>query len=338
MIPEQQASNVPSERLAGAADVALKRMDATVSRTGRQSRPRPWRNHTVGPEFAYSGKNVLVPLWCLARYNQNRPAGLAKVLGGALHRKWSVAMSSPTITLNSISHEVGRSQFRRLVLDDVSWAIRPRTRVVVLGPRNSGAAALLEIIAGLTLPTKGWVDRQAVVSMPAGGLWRYARHDTTRQLISRLSLVYSVDPKEVVDFVVGALERNDFMDIQTRLLPVALRHQISMILTYAFPCDFYLFSNASVGGGDQKFQIVCQRAFELRSRRAGIIMTTNSAKSARRLDTDMMGALVHQGQLTLYRKLSDAITVFESLPPEQHQPEEQLRADDPQPYYEEEVF
>jgi len=30
--------------------------------------------------------------------------------------------------------------------------------------------------------------------------------------------------------------------------------------------------------------------------------------------------------------------VFESLPPEEQPPEEQLRTDDPQPYYEEEVF
>lgn len=273
-----------------------------------------------------------------APYDARGSAGLGKQLDAALHRKCSVAMSSPTITLNSISHEVGRRHFRRPVLEDVNWVIRARTRVVILGARTSGAPALLEIIAGMTLPTKGWIDRQAVVSMPAGGLWRYARHDTTRQLISRLSLVYSVDPKAVVDFVAGALERDDFLDIPTRMLPVALRHQISMILTYAFPCDFYLFSNASVGGGDQKFQAVCQKAFELRSRQAGIIMTTNSGRSARRLDPDMMGALVHQGQLTLYRKLSDAITVFESLPPEEQPPEEQLRTDDPQPYYEEEVF
>ena len=247
-------------------------------------------------------------------------------------------MSSPTITLNSVSHETGRKQFKRLVLEDVNWLIKPRTRVVILGPRNSGASALLEIIAGLTLPTSGWVDRRAIVSVPGGGLLRYSRHDTTRQLISRLSLVYDVDPKEIVEFVTSALERSDLLDIPTRQVPVALRQQVSTALTYAFPCDFYLFSSASVGGGEQRFQAFCQRAFELRSRHAGIIMTTNSGKSARRFGNDMLGALVHQGQLTLYRRLSDAITVFESLPPEDAHPEELLPPDNPPPYYEEEFF
>ncbi len=244
-------------------------------------------------------------------------------------------MDSPTITFNSVSKEIGRRVFKKLVLEDVNWTLEARSRVVILGPRNSGASALVQLIAGMELPTSGWIDRRAVVSIP-GGLLRYSRHETMRQLISRLSEVYSVDPKQIADFTIAALKRRDFMDTPTRMLPVTLRQQASRVLTYAFPCDFYVFNNVSTGvGGDERFQAFCQRAFDLRSKQAGIVMLSNSGKAARKFGDEMMGALVHQRRLTIYRKLSDAIAVFESLPPEESVAEEELNAERPTPEEEE---
>ena len=243
-------------------------------------------------------------------------------------------MYSPTITFNSVSKEIGKRRFKRLVLEDVNWTIEARSRVVILGPRNSGASALLQLIAGMELPTTGWIDRRAVSSVP-GGLLRYSRHESMRQLITRLSQVYRVDPKEVAAFMAKALDRQDLLDTPTRLLPVVIKQQVSKALTYAFPCDFYVMNNASIGIGDDRFQTFCQRAFDLRSKQAGVIMLSNSGKSARKFGDEMMGALVHQRRLTLYKRLSDAIAVFESLPAEETADEEELYADRTMPEEEE---
>lgn len=45
-----------------------------------------------------------------------------------------------------------------------------------------------------------------------------------------------------------------------------------------------------------------------------------SGKAARQLDPEMLGAVVYDGNLTLYKKLTDAITVIESLPMEETNP------------------
>jgi capsular polysaccharide transport system ATP-binding protein len=244
-------------------------------------------------------------------------------------------VDSPTITFNSVSKEIGRRLFKKLVLEEVNWTLQARSRIVILGPRNSGASALVQLIAGMELPTTGWIDRRAIVSVP-GGLLRYARRETMRQLIARLSQIYSVDPKQVADFMIAALQRRDILDTPIRLLPVTLRQQVSRVLTYAFPCDFYVFNNVSTGaGGDERFQAFCQRAFDQRSKQAGIVMLSNSSKAARKFGDEMMGALVHQRRLTVYRKLSDAIAVFESLPPEESVAEEELNAERPLPEEEE---
>lgn len=222
------------------------------------------------------------------------------------------------ITLNSVSYSVGKARFARVLLQEVNWAIKPKQRIVILGHTASGARALLDIIGGVTFPSSGWIDRRARVSIP-GGVFRYAkRGDTTYQLICRISQLYRVDVKDVIAFLIEALRSHDFLAQQPRSLPGALRQQLTSALVYAFPFDFYLFQGTSLGGGsDSRFRTFCERAFELRTEHAGVIMMASSAKIARRISGEMIGALVYRGNLTLYRKLSDAIAVFESLPPEE---------------------
>lgn len=141
---------------------------------------------------------------------------------------------------------------------------------------------------------------------------------TTHQLVERLSQLYGVDPKDVTEFIAQGMDRRDIFDVSPRMLPVQLRKQLTTILTYAFPQDFYLFWHSPVPLGEGRFQTFCQRAYELRSRQAGVIVTTSSSRIARSLGNDMMGALIYHGRFTLYNSLVDAIAVFDSLPPEHH--------------------
>lgn len=220
------------------------------------------------------------------------------------------------IVLNSISKVTGRKRFRRVLLEDVNWVIRPRTKVVILGDRHSGAQALLNIIGGVMLPSVGWVERQGTTSIP-GGLLRYTRQDTTYQLIARLSRLYRVDAKEICEFIMLGVGRRDILNVHPRSLPGQIRQQMSILLNLAFPFDFYLLESTSIGAGpDRRFQAFCEKVFELRSKQAGIIMMASSGKTARRVSGEMMGALVYRGNVTLYQRLADAITVFDSLPPE----------------------
>ncbi|MCW5737417.1 MAG: hypothetical protein KIS73_25050 [Enhydrobacter sp.] len=220
------------------------------------------------------------------------------------------------IILNSVSKTVGTGELKRTVLEDVTWQIPPRTRVVILGQAHSGASELLEIIGGMAIPTMGWIERRATVSVPYG-LLRYANRNTTRQLIQRLSHLYRTNVDDVTAFTTEGMGRSDVLDVSPRSLPRRMRQQLNVILVYAFPCDFYLFSNIPGAPGEPKIQAFYDRALELRSQQAGIIFRTGSGRAARRLDPTMMGAVVHNGKFTLYRRLGDAIAVFESLPPEE---------------------
>lgn len=227
------------------------------------------------------------------------------------------------IVLNSVSKEIGRGTFRRLVVDNVTWTIPRRAQIAIFGHRGAGVSQLLEIIAGTSLPTTGWVKRQGKTSLPSGYL-RFAGFGTARALIDRLSMLYNADPREVAEFVEVGLQSRQVLDVPVRRLPAAVRKQLNFILIYAVPCDMYLFDGNIVGGGNPAFRTFCQRAFNLRRKEAGMIVTVNSSHAASILDKSMAGAILYRAQLTLYEHLSDAMAVFDSLPPEEAIPNQAL--------------
>ncbi len=238
------------------------------------------------------------------------------------------------IILNSVSKEIGRGAFRRLVVDDVTWTIPRRAQIAILGHRGAGVSQLLEIIAGTSLPTKGWVKRQATTSLPSGYL-RFAGFGTVRTLIDRLSILYNADPRELAEFVETGLQNRQALDVPVRRLPAVLRRQLNFVLLYAVPCEIYLFDGGIVGGGNEEFRAFCQKAFETRRREAGMIVAVSSTRAAATFDKSMGGAILYRAKLTLYRHLSDAMMVFDSLPPEEALPTQALAAEPRDPEEEE---
>jgi NitT/TauT family transport system ATP-binding protein len=64
-------------------------------------------------------------------------------------------MSAPILTVQDLSVTFPDPNGRLEVLDTVSFTIRPREFVCVLGPSGSGKSTLLRILAGLLAPTSG---------------------------------------------------------------------------------------------------------------------------------------------------------------------------------------
>lgn len=238
------------------------------------------------------------------------------------------------ITFNSVSKEVGKGRLKRLVLEDVNWSISPRSQILILGQSGSGKSTLLQLLAGLTTPTHGWIDRRATVSIPTG-LLRYGAHDTPRKLIFRLSQIYNVDPNEIIAVTALVTTISHLLDVPIRSFRGALRAQLSVTLTYAFPCDFYLFDGALSVGRDQAFRSFCESAFRIRKKQAGTIMASSSVKTARAFGGDAAGAVLFRNKLYVYPDVEHAVVAFERLPPEKIlppplfiEPEKVLDADD----------
>ncbi len=153
---------------------------------------------------------------------------------------------------------------------------------------------------------------------------KFAGFGTLRTLIERLSILYNVDPLEIGEFVESALQRRQLLDVPVKRFPPLLRRQLSYALMYAIPCDTYLFDGAISGGGGAAFRTFCQTAFNLRRKEAGMIVGLTSSAAGSMFDDSTAGAVLYRGRLTLYRHLSDAMAVFDALPPEEAIPNQVL--------------
>jgi capsular polysaccharide transport system ATP-binding protein len=216
------------------------------------------------------------------------------------------------IVLHSVKKELGRGQSRKIVLDEIDLVIPPRTQLVILGQAGSGKTTLLRILSGTMVPTKGWVERQAVVSTVAS-LTRYGvARSTCRQLVHSLALLYQADAQEVCNFVERFVDLPGVMDISMNSLSARIRRKINLALFYGLPCDYYLFDNTT-NTGVPGIKLACQRAFELRRKEAGVILATSLPRAAREFGG--AGAVLFQGKIAMFDTLSEAIAVFEGLPP-----------------------
>jgi capsular polysaccharide transport system ATP-binding protein len=221
-------------------------------------------------------------------------------------------MSEPSITLHGVTKLLGIGHRATVVVENLNWHIPARARIAILGQVGAGKTTLLHLLSGILTPTDGWVERSAVVSSTSS-LLRYTDAATTvEQLVHRLSPVYHADPDEMCRFVESFAGLDHAMGFVVHDLAHPVRQRLHYALFYGFDCDFYLF--------DGNFEIhaaglhdSCQQAFEQRSKNAGMILATPQPRWAANFGG--IGGILHNGHLVLYPSVSEAIEVFEQLPP-----------------------
>jgi len=212
------------------------------------------------------------------------------------------------IAFHDVMKLVGPQAKATLVLAGLNWAIPARSRITILGQPGSGKTTLLQLMAGSSLPTRGWVERRGIVSS-SGSLTFYATGRTTAaQLVHHLALLFRADPKELTAFVEAFADLQGQMNRPVSRLGRSPRQNLGLGLFYGLPCDFYLFDDrVSMGRGHVMGR--AKDAFQSRSQDAGMILATSDLRIARKFGGD--GAILHRGELTLFRTLEEAISEFE---------------------------
>ena len=161
-----------------------------------------------------------------------------------------------TLTARSISKAFGG----QTVLQDVSVAIGPRSRIGLVGPNGIGKSTLLRILAGLDEPDAGTVERaprtltvgwlpQEVEPRPGETLQAYLARRTgvaaAEADLDRLTIALETDPDQV-DAYTEALER--FLALGGDDLPA---RSAAICADLALPPDRLGVEVAALSGGQQ---------------------------------------------------------------------------------------
>src|SRR6185503_18714854 len=102
---------------------------------------------------------------------------------------------------------------------------------------------VIDMLAGIVLPTYGRIVRDCRVSYPVGFLGGCSPEISVRLNVAHIAKLYDVDPRTLVEFVERAAEIGLPFEKPFAELPNNLKRQLGLILSFAIPFDVYLLRN-----------------------------------------------------------------------------------------------
>ena len=199
---------------------------------------------------------------------------------------------------------------RRTVLDRVSLSVTRGQSVGILGRNGSGKSTLIKIIGGAIPPTSGTVRRDAAVSWPLGFVGGFQSSLTGADNIRFIARLYGVPANTLIDFVEDFAELGEYMRMPVKTYSTGMAGRLMFGISLALEFDCYLIDEGTAAG-DARFQEKCNRIMAERRKHGALIMVSHDVGTLRTYCD--MGAVMHDGRLTVYDDLDEAISTYENL-------------------------
>lgn len=196
------------------------------------------------------------------------------------------------------------------VLNNVSVTFPVGKSVGILGLNGAGKSTLIRIIGDAEPPDSGYVQRSGRVSWPLGYTGGFQPNLTARENARFVARIYGESPRYIEAFTKEFSELGDYFDVPLRSYSAGMRSRFAFSVSLACNFDYYLVDEA-LETGDARYKEKFRLAFEERRATASVILVSHNEQTIRR-NCDM-AAILHDGQLTLYDDLKDALQFYSFL-------------------------
>ena len=187
----------------------------------------------------------------------------------------------------------------------------PRGRSVgILGRNGAGKSTMIRLLSGAERPDYGAILHDLRISWPIGFSGMIAGQMSGRDACMFVSRLYGEDPHRVIEFVRDFSELGNYFFERVGTYSSGMKAKLNFGLSMAIDFDCYLVDEVTAVG-DARFQAKCLKAFQDRRSHADVIMVSHSLRTIR--DYCDMGAVLHEGNLTLYDDMNDAVGVYQDL-------------------------
>jgi capsular polysaccharide transport system ATP-binding protein len=211
------------------------------------------------------------------------------------------------IRLQNVAKSYRLREGRKVVLRNIT-ATFPRTNVAILGANGAGKSTLLRLIAGTEPPDSGDILRQGRISWPLGFSGSFNGTMSGAENVRFVARIYGEDTERVLDFVEAFSELGEFFRMPVSSYSSGMRARLAFGVSMAVAFDYYLVDEITAVG-DDKFRQKCLSTFKEKLADSGIIMISHSKATLKQYCR--MGAVLHQGELTLFDDLNEAIALHE---------------------------
>lgn len=193
---------------------------------------------------------------------------------------------------------------RRVILDHVTLDLPAGRSIGVFGANGAGKSTLVRLIAGVELLDSGHIQRQGTVSFPLGFSGTFHGHLSGRENVRFLARLYGADEAEALDYVERFAELGAYFRAPVENYSSGMIARLAFGACLAIRFDWYLIDEVTAVG-DARFRRKCQEAFEARAAESDVIIVSHDEGTIRAWCD--IGAVLHDGRLTLFTELEEAI-------------------------------
>ena len=196
------------------------------------------------------------------------------------------------------------------VIDDLTLTLPGRQSLALLGGNGAGKSTLLGLIAGILRPDSGEILSDGSISWPVGLGSSFHRDLTGAQNTRFLARVYGVDTDELADFVQDFAEIGAHFHLPVRTYSSGMRSRLAFGVSMGIPFDTYLVDEVTAVG-DARFRRKSQALFRDRMRNSSAILVSHNLAELQEFCDSAL--VLHQGQLTHFTDLAEAVAHHEAL-------------------------
>lgn len=206
----------------------------------------------------------------------------------------------------SKSYPIGKG--RKVVANKINVTFPTGECVALLGRNGAGKSSLLRMIAGTVKPDRGLITSNGTISWPIGFAGSFHKDLTGLQNAKFVARVYGVETTKLLEFVEDFAELGAHFNLPVRTYSSGMKSRLAFGISMAIQFDTYLIDEVTAVG-DAAFKKKCNNVLEERLKDSGAIVVSHSMKTIKKLCT--MGAILENGQLSLYSSIDDAIQLHE---------------------------
>jgi capsular polysaccharide transport system ATP-binding protein len=211
------------------------------------------------------------------------------------------------IRLENVVKSYRLREGHKVVLRNLT-ATFPKTSVAILGANGAGKSTLLRLIAGTELPDSGIILREGRISWPLGFAGSFNGSLSGAENVRFVARIYGEDTERVLDFVAAFSELGEFFRMPVSSYSSGMRARLAFGVSMAVAFDYYLVDEITAVG-DDKFRQKCFTTFKEKLAHSSIIMASHSKATLKQYC--QIGAVLHQGELTICEDLNEAIALHE---------------------------
>lgn len=197
------------------------------------------------------------------------------------------------------------------IFKDINFEIPEGHNIGILGSNGAGKSTLFRILAGSEYPNKGKVITDKAISWPVALATGIHPQMTGRENTRFIGRINGVDDLNVYEEKVKKFaELGIKYDLPVKTYSSGMRSRLAFGCCIAIDFEVYLIDEAT-SVGDQKFRKKAKTALLEKSKTANVIMVSHDIKEIEEFCDSAI--ILHQGGLTFYADLQEAITVYSSL-------------------------